>query len=247
MSSIAIPPVTPTVKKIMILTIGLWLIVQVFLGQFLGVNQWRILILTPELVIEKFYVWQLLTYQFFHALSPSHLIFNMLMLWFSGGELEERWGKKFFIFYYLGSGIGAALIYCFGVGIYSAITGVRTPLTIPVLGASGALFGLLVAYGILFSDRVIYFMGLFPLKARYFVILLGAGDLLSLAGTGMGGGEVAYLAHLGGLVSGFLILRGHVQYKKMQTQAKLKKKSGGNLRLVVDNEKKENKDPKYWN
>lgn len=247
MTSFSVAPMTSAVKKLLIINVAIWVVVQIILDRAFGFHQWRILILTPELVIEKFYVWQLLTYQFFHAISPFHLLFNMLMLYFFGSELERRWGSKFFSFYYLASGAGAAIIYCAGVGIYSAITGFKPVLLTPVLGASGALFGLLVAYGIIFADREIYFMGFFPLKAKYFVMLAGAMDLASLMGTGFAGGEVAYLAHLGGIASGFIILKGHVQYKNRQAKTKLKKKSS-NLRLVVDNDKSAKDDnPKYWN
>lgn len=247
MTSFSAAPMTSAVKKILIVNVAIWIVVQIILDKAVGFHQWRALILTPEDVIEKFYVWQLFTYQFFHAISPFHLLFNMLMLYFFGSELERRWGSKFFTFYYLMSGAGAAIIYCIGVGIYASVTGFRPILLTPVLGASGALFGLLLAYGIIFADREIYFMGFFPMKAKYFVMLAGAMDLASLMGTGFAGGEVAYLAHLGGIASGFIILRAHVQYKSQQAKNKLKKKSS-NLRLVVDNDKSTKDDnPKYWN
>ena len=247
MSSFSKAPMTSVVKKLLIVNVAIWVVVQIIMDRAFGFHQWRVLILTPEQVIEKFYVWQLFTYQFFHAISPFHLLFNMLMLYFFGSELERRWGSKFFAFYYLMSGAGAAIIYCIGVAIYAAMTGSRPILMTPVLGASGALFGLLLAYGIIFAERELYFMGFFPMKAKYFVILAGAMDLASLMGTGFAGGEVAYLAHLGGIASGFMILRGHVQYKNYQAKTKLKRKSS-NLRLVVDNDKSTKDDnPKYWN
>ena len=247
MSSIVVPPVTPAVKRIMIVTVAAWVVLQIILGRFLNLNQWKVLILHPYQVVESFYVWQLFTYQFFHDLSPAHILFNMLMIWFVGSELESRWGAKFFTFYYLMSGAGAALIYCLGTAIYAALTGNKMVMLIPVLGASGSLFGLLLAYGIIFSERTIYFMGFFPLKAKHFVILAGALDFASLISSGVAGGEVAYLAHLGGLASGFVILRLHVWYKNQNVKSKLKRKTS-NLRLVVDNEKsKEDDKPKYWN
>lgn len=247
MNSFAVPSMTSVVKKLLIANVAIWFVVQIILDRAFGFHHWRYLVLTPEQVIEKFYIWQLVSYQFFHAISPFHLLFNMLMLWFFGSELEKRWGSRFFSFYYLASGAGAALIYCLGVGIYAAMTGYRPVLLTPVLGASGSLFGLLVAYGIIFADREIYFMGFFPLKAKYFVMLAGAMDLASLMGTGFAGGEVAYLAHLGGIASGFMILKGYTQYKGYQSRTKVKRKSS-NLRLVVDNDKtNKNDNPKYWN
>jgi membrane associated rhomboid family serine protease len=248
MNSFSVAPMSSVVKKLLIINVVIWVFVQIILDRAFGFHDWRYLVLTPEQVIEKFYVWQLVTYQFFHAISPFHLFFNMLMLWFFGSELERRWGSKFFTFYYLGSGAGAAIIYCIGVAIYAAITGFRPVLLTPVLGASGSLFGLLLAYGIIYSDREIYFMGFFPMKAKYFVMLAGAMDMASLMGTGFAGGEVAYLAHLGGIASGFMILKGHVHFKNYQAKSKLKRKNS-NLRLVVDNDKSTNKNdnPKYWN
>ncbi len=243
MSQIVVPPVSPVVKKLLIANIAIWFFVQIILGNFLKINYESIFFLTPSSIIEKFQVWQLFTYMFFHALSPFHLIFNMLLLWFFGSELEQLWGKKFFTIYYIGSGIGAGLIYCAVVAIYSAATGSQGALFIRVLGASGALYGLLLAYGIIFADRVIYFMGLFPMKAKYFVMIAGAIDFASLLSSGVAGGEVAYLAHLGGLASGFMILKA----KAMQSQKQ--KRKNVSLKLVVDNEKvnKNDSDPKYWN
>lgn len=247
MNQIQMMPLTPVVKRLMILTVFIWFTLQVLAGGIFKLNVWQPLALYPAQVIENFYVWQLLTYIFLHSMSPFHILFNMLMLYFFGTELERHWGSKFFTIYYFASGIGAAVLYCLGVSIYSAITLVRTPLVIPVIGASGALFGLLLAYGIIFSERVMYFMGLFPLKAKYFVLIAGAVDLASLLSSGFAGSEVAYLAHLGGIVSGFITLRLHMSFKMKQITNKLKKKNNP-LRLVIDNDKKSQDDnPKYWN
>ncbi len=244
MNGISVPPVTPMVKKLLIANVAIWFVLQVLIGHLFKVSYQDWFYMTPSHVLEKFYVWQLLTYMFFHALSPFHILFNMLMLWFFGSELEQLWGKKFFLTYYLGSGIGAGLIYCLVVGLYSLVTGGQGALFIKVMGASGAMYGLLLAFGILFADRVIYFMGFFPLKAKYFVMLAGAIDFASLLSSGVAGGQVAYLAHLGGLAAGFLILN----FRSFQLKRQKKKKSPS-LKLVVDNEKLSNKsqDPKYWN
>lgn len=248
MNQVYVPPLTPIVKKIMIVMVGVWILIQIIVGSFLKVNISTWFTLHPDQVIEKFWIWQLLTYIFFHALSPFHIFFNGLMLWFFGSELERHWGSRFFALYFFVSGIGASLIYCVGVAIYAAFTGDRTPLLIPVLGASGALFGLLVAYGIVFSERVIYFMGLFPMKAKYFALVAAALDLSSLLTTGFSGTEVAYLCHLGGALAGFLFLWTNTIIKLKKTKSKLKRSTGA-LRLVVDNEKPNKKEdgPKYWN
>lgn len=240
-------PVTPIVKRLMIITVSVWFVLQILLGVFFKLEVWQPLALFPNKVVENFYVWQLFTYIFLHAISPFHLAFNMLMLWFFGSELERLWGHKFFLSYYLISGVGAALIYCTCVVIYSLVTGIKTPMMVPVIGSSGALFGLLTAYGIIFAEREMYFMGLFPMKAKYFVMLIGAIDFASLLGTGFSGSEVAYLAHLGGIVAGFTTLTVYSRYKAKKVGDRLKRKNTS-LRLVVDNDKDPDKDkPKYWN
>ncbi len=96
MSQIVVPPVSPVVKKLLIANVAIWFFVQIILGNFLKINYETLFFLSPSAIIEKFQVWQLFTYMFFHALSPFHLIFNMLLLWFFGSELELMWGKKFF-------------------------------------------------------------------------------------------------------------------------------------------------------
>lgn len=247
MNQIQVAPLTPVVKKLMIAMAFVWIFVQIILERFLKFNISTWFVLHPDQIIEKFWIWQLLTYMFFHAISPFHIFFNGLMLWFFGSELEKQWGGRFFSAYFFVCGIGAALVYCTGVAFYVLVSGNQTPLMIPVLGASGALFGLLVAYGIVFSERVIYFMGLFPMKAKYFAMVAAALDLSSLLTTGFSGTEVAYLCHMGGALVGFLFLWGHTRMKLSKTKSKLKKNTGS-LRLVVDNEKLKKEDsPKYWN
>lgn len=247
MSSISVAPLTPVVKRLIIMMSVIWFVMQILMDKIFRLNLSNWFILHPDQVIEKFWAWQLMTYMFFHALSPFHLFFNLLLLWFVGTELEKHWGARFFTIFFFVCGIGAAVVYCFGVAVYAYFTGVQTPLVIPVLGASGALFGLLVAYGIVFSERVIYFFGLFPLKAKYFVMVAAAMDFASLLTTGFAGSEVAYLAHLGGAIVGFLFLWGRTRWKLTHTKSKMKKKASG-LRLVVDNEKLKNESgPKYWN
>ena len=174
-----------------------------------------------------------------------HILFNMLMLWFFGAELEQRWGTKFFLTYYFSSGIGAAILYCLGVWAYALITGSQTGLIVPVIGASGAVYGLLLAQGILFGERIVYFFMLFPMKTRYFVALMGLVQLASMMTSSVSGAETAYLAHLGGLVAGYITLKTKSFMDRSEQRKKTKNKSR-NLRLVVDNEKND-KPPKYWN
>ncbi|MGZ3692051.1 MAG: rhomboid family intramembrane serine protease [Pseudobdellovibrio sp.] len=248
MNQVYMAPLTPVVKRLLIAMGVVWVVVQIILDKFMGLNLTHWFILHPDKVINSFWFWQTFTYMFFHALSPFHIFFNGLMLWFVGSELEKQWGAKFFTTYFFVCGIGAALVYCVGVTLYAIISGDQTPMIIPVMGASGGLFGLLVAYGIVYSERMIYFMGIVPLKAKYFVLIAAAIDMSSLLTSGFTGGEVAYLAHLGGAAVGFAFLWLRTRMKLRATKQKVKK-GGASLRLVVDNEKTDKKGsgPKYWN
>lgn len=149
--------------------------------------------LIPLMVWKKYFLWQLFTYIFLHG-GFSHILFNLLALWMFGGELENYWGSKKFLFYFLFCGIGAGIC-----------TVVFTPYQfIPVIGASGAIYGILLAFAWLFPNRPILIYFLFPIPAKYFVIIFGLIELLSsMEGTG---GGVAHLTHLGGLVFGFFYL-----------------------------------------
>lgn len=241
-------PLTPVVKWLIIITVAIWFVLQVLVEGFFKVPLTGLFSLVPYRVIFQFRVWELVTYMFLHSMQVTHILFNMLMLWFFGAELEQRWGGRYFLFYYLFTGIGAAVIYCVGMGAYGAATGSTGGLLIPVVGASGAIFGLMLAQGILFGERMVLFFMLFPMKTKYFVMIMGAVQLASMLTSSTSGGEVAYLAHLGGLASGYLALLLIGRWKSYLTLKKSKKK-GRNLRLVVDNEKPQKSDngPRYWN
>lgn len=244
-----VPPLTLSLKLIIGANLAIWLGLQVIMEGYLGVPFTKYFALYPGKVLVDGYIWQIFTYMFLHSLNLSHIVFNLLMLWFIGAELEQRWGPKFFLTYYLCSGVGAAIIYCVGVGTYAYFTGSQTGLVIPVVGSSGAVFGLLLAYGILFGERIIHFMMLFPMKAKVFVLILGGIEAISILSNGVAGGDTANLAHLGGIASGYLTLTGYSAWQRHQWNRKAKKR-GRNLRLIVNND--ENKDdskqgPRYWN
>ncbi|MFS4460858.1 rhomboid family intramembrane serine protease [Bdellovibrio sp. HCB2-146] len=241
----ATPAITPVVKWLLIINVGIWFILQVMVEGFLRIPFTSIFGLFPGKVIFEFQIWQIFTYMFLHSLQVTHILFNMLMLWFFGAELEQRWGSRFFLIYYLTCGVGAAILYCIGVWGYSMVTGSHTGMIVPVVGASGAVFGLLLAQGMMFGERVVYFFMLFPMKTKWFVAVMGLIQLASLMTSSVSGAETAYLAHLGGLVSGYICLKA----KDWKNKSDLKKRTrtkGRNLRLVVDNEKSD-KPPKYWN
>lgn len=244
---IQVPAFPPMVKKLIIINMVLWIGLVIIIQNFLMSQPYffRWFGLVPSDVLTSFWVWQVFTYMFLHSENVFHVVFNMLILWFLGSELEYLWGRRFFLFYYLASGIGAGLIYLFTITLYYLFTGNFAPLTFPVIGASGAIFGIILAYGILFGERIIYFFMIFPMKAKYFVMILGTIEVLNLLNTGFSG-RVANLAHLGGLISGFLVLRFWPRIRdwivKKQTQSR-----GRKLKLVVDNDKHPPKGPKYWN
>jgi membrane associated rhomboid family serine protease len=237
----------PMVKKLIFINLGIWLVFQLLLENlFLDSPYVTIYFgLIPKTVIENFFVWQFFTYMFLHALNPMHVLFNMISLWFFGSELEMRWGSKLFLAFYLFSGVGAGLIYVFGLAVAGAVKG-GPPIAYmqPVVGASGAVFGILLAYAVLFGERMVYFFGAFPIQARYFVAIIGAIEVVSLISAGSGGG-IANLAHLGGLISGALFLLGWTRFQQ------LKWRKGGatrrNLKLVVNRDDNSKDEPKYWN
>ena len=179
---------TPTVKKLMIASGAVFL-----LQGIVGYEMNLIFGLVPALVWHKYYLWQLGTYIFLHG-GIFHLLFNLFALWMFGCELERYWGKKVFLKYFFITGIGASLCTIF-----------MTPnLSIPTIGMSGAIYGILLAYGWLFPNRIIYMYLFFPIKAKYFVMIFGAIELYaSLVGTS---GGIAHITHLGGMVFGAIYL-----------------------------------------
>jgi membrane associated rhomboid family serine protease len=141
-----------------------------------------------------FYPWQLLTYLFMHG-GFWHLFLNMLALWMFGMELENIWGSKKFLLYYLMCGVGAGLANIL-------VTPLFTNQLLPTVGASGSVYGILVAFGMLFPNREIFLYFLFPIKAKYFVIIY---MLIELFSVGSNSG-IAHAAHLGGGLVGFIYL-----------------------------------------
>ncbi len=182
------PPIPPLTKNLMLACTAIFC-----LQQIVFLEPWFALY---PLASGNFLPWQVLTYAFLHG-GIVHLFFNMLGLWMFGSELERLWGQRRY-WQFLLAGVLAAAVAQMGV---TALTGSR----VPTVGASGGLFALLLAFGMLFPNRII--MPLFPpipMKARTFVILFGAIEIvMGLADRG----GVAHFAHLGGMVGGFLMIR----------------------------------------
>lgn len=146
----------------------------------------------------KLYPWQLISYQFMHG-NIMHLLFNMFALWMFGVELESAWGAKRFSVYYLLSGIGAGVVHL----VVSFAFGASD---VPTVGASGSIFGVLLAFGLTFPYRpIIMFPIFFPIPARIFVLIYAGIDLI--LGFTRSDSGVAHFAHLGGALTGFFLLK----------------------------------------
>lgn len=183
----SLPPVTQT---LLLLNVALFCV-----DQFVGPLFARLFALWP--LDGGFLPWQVLSYGFLHG-SIGHLFFNMLGLWMFGSELERLWGPRRYILFYGASVLAAA--------VAQLLVALVIGSPYPTVGASGGLFGLLLAFGMLFPTRVI--MPLFPpipMKARTFVILFGTLELV--LGFMSPAGGVAHFAHLGGMVGGWLVIR----------------------------------------
>lgn len=153
----------------------------------------------PDLVIYKHYLWQPVTYMFLHG-GMIHILFNMYFLFALGLPVEQAWGGRRFLVFYLFSGIGAGITICF-VNYLTGDIGAT-------IGASGAIFGVIVAFGMLFPEVELYFLFVpVPIRAKYLVLFYGAINLVpflieSFVTGGRGG--ISYIGHLGGILFGFL-------------------------------------------
>ena len=206
----------PVVKNILIINVLLFIATGILsappfnidLTRVLGLHYWESDLFKP---------WQIVTYMFMHGNIP-HILFNMFAVWMFGSHIENRWGSKRFLNYYLLTGLGAAflhyLIFHFYTlpGIPSQVYSNTFPLTAyeyflqnsVVVGASGSLFGILLAFGVLFPNTLLYLYFAIPIKAKYFVIGYGLLELFSGISNNPGD-NVAHFAHLGGMLFGLLI------------------------------------------
>ena len=189
-------PITPAVKALLIANIA------AFVVTFFWPAAQIPFMLQPKAVIESGHVWQVVTYMFLHG-SLGHVFFNMLMLWMIGVELERMWGTRYFSKFYFTCGLGAGLTQIV-LGFLPGAVGSQFYVT-ATIGASGAIFGLLLAYALYYPTRPFLVFFVFPVPAKIFVTVLGAISLLMALG---GGGGVAHTAHLGGLATGYFYLKG---------------------------------------
>lgn len=191
---------TPAVKAIIIANVAVFLLTVALPELVIGY-----LGLSPAAILERGWIWQLVTYLFVH--SPSslmHIVFNMLAVWMFGVDLERRWGTIGFAKFYFVAGVGAGI--CTVLASLAPFAWADATYRSVTVGASGAVYGLLMAWALLFPYREILFMFIFPLQARTFVLIVGA--IAFLSAVGASGTGVSNLAHLGGLLAAWLYLKG---------------------------------------
>jgi rhomboid family protein len=194
---------TPAIRAILFANIGVFVVTMFAQGADGSNPIINLFGLRPSAFLTQGRLWQIVTYLFLHA-SVSHILFNMLALWMFGVDLERRWGTQAFTRYYFFTGIGAGV----STILISLLPldSVQTMYRAATVGASGAIYGLLMAWALVFPHRTILFMMLFPLPARIVVLIMGT--IAFLSAMNVSGSVVNEFAHLGGLVAGWLYLKG---------------------------------------
>jgi membrane associated rhomboid family serine protease len=193
------PPLTRIIKKLIIIMSAVFVLTYIPAQIFHWGLPYELFSLRPFDVVRRLFLWELVTYLFLHW-GFFHIIFNLFALWMFGSDLESQWGSRKFLFYFFLTGIGA--------GVFDVVLNAIFPAPFPTatVGASGAIYGLLLAYGILFPDRMIYLYMIIPIKAKWFVAIMGTIEFVSSFSNP--GSSVSHVAHLGGMLFGFLYLRG---------------------------------------
>ncbi len=188
---------TPAVKTILAINIFVFLAVNILGAIKPGFGEWFIFWTSqyPPLSVLRLQVWRFLTHAFVHA-GVLHLLFNMLILFFFGTTLESRWGTRWFWFYYLTAAVGggvihAALAMIFGIEVNAW-----------VIGASGAINAIMFAFACYYPNAEVYLFGVLPIKAWVLVTVLIVITIFSMGGRG----NVSHLTHLGGLITGYIML-----------------------------------------
>ena len=197
--SALMPPVTMSLICVNgVMLIALWFCqrVGIDLNFFLGLHYWQ---------APSFKIYQFVSYMFMHG-GFSHFFFNMFALWMFGTTIERTWGAKRYLIYYFVCGLGAALVQeiVWGIGRSPEVLAYYGDYLITV-GASGAIFGILLAFGMLYPNAPLYIMFIpVPIKAKWMVI--GYGIMELFAGVSQTGDNVAHFAHLGGMIFGYLLI-----------------------------------------
>ena len=157
--------------------------------------------LVPRMVWSELMIWQPFTYLFFHG-GIWHVLINMFVLWMFGSELERLWGKSHFLKFYFTTGIGSGLL----------TTLFRLQSITPIVGASGAVYGVLLAYGLTYPNRQIYLYGIIPIKSIWFVIGIG---MIAFMSSFNNISQVSHITHLSGMLIGYLMLKRPVEWRSL--------------------------------
>jgi len=198
---------TPAIRNIVLICTGVFLVqtlMQLFFPPSYTAIFNHVLGLAPWFVTHRLFLWQPVTYLFLHG-GILHLLFNMLFLWMFGSDLERTWGTHRFYVYFFLTGIGAG---CINVLVKTLldIHGTGVAVTIPTIGASGAIYGVLLASAIVFPDRQIWLIP-FPVQIPMKIYVAGAIAIEFFSTLGTGGDNVSHVTHLGGALVGYLYLR----------------------------------------
>ena len=159
--------------------------------------------LVPRAVLQEYRLWQTFTYLFLHG-GWIHILFNMLVLWMFGKDLEMDWGKNEFLIFYFVCGIGSGLI--------TVLANINSPIVI--VGASGSIYGVLVAYGFTYPNRTVYLYGVFPLKVKY--VVLGFGVIAFVASLSITQSKVSHITHLAGMIIGIIYILFNFRWKNIR-------------------------------
>lgn len=185
--------------KVLILINGALFVLRVIARSQIDLAQ--IFGLSPRMVWPM--IWQPVTYMFIHG-GFFHVLINMFVLWMFGSEMESIWGRPAFLRYYFVTGIGSGLVWL----VFSLGTPYAT-----LIGASGAVYGILLAYGMMFPNRVVYLYFLVPIKVKWFVIMLGALAFLSSL---TASSNISHLTHLSGMGIGWIYLKYQWRWKEIR-------------------------------
>jgi membrane associated rhomboid family serine protease len=191
---------TPFVKYALIICTASFLVGKLFAAA--GSLFWlRTFGLTPAMITGYFTLWQFFTYMFMHG-GLWHLLFNMFAMWMFGGELERSWGTREFAAFYLLVGAVVGVLYTVFASGLPLVISAGSPEQL-LVGSSGAIFGVLAAYGMCFPNRQILFMLIFPMPAKYFVLLLAAIELYLIWSPS----NISHFAHLSGMLIAYIYLK----------------------------------------
>lgn len=231
------PPFTRMVKALVIVTSAAFVVTYLPARLFGWQAPFVWFGLQPYAVVHRLYLWQLVTYLFLHG-GFFHIFFNMFALWMFGPDLEQLWGDSEFLKFYFLCGVGAGV---FDV-VLNSFWGSSFAITI---GCSGALYGLLLAFGMTYPNRPIFIWFIIPIKAKWFVLIIGAIEFFSeISGPGS---NVSHLAHLGGMLVAYLYLRGSGLSGRMQLNYSEWRRARLRRKFEVYMRKRDSKDdPDRW-